>query len=259
MQLWWAARDGEPCAVAAVLESPGKTGMLFFCPPQADGVDREALEDLLRAVSRKAVDKGLSMIQKLLTDGPHPESDVLRAAGYGRLAELVYMRRDLAEPAAGRIDPQLTWRRYGQYDLAELSRLIEATYEESQDCPELSGVRRVGDTIAGHKAAGRFSPRSWWIASLGGRAAGCVLVNDSAIPGAAEVVYVGVTKPFRRQGVGRALLRQSIAHARERRHWELALAVDSRNIGAIKLYESEGFRSADRRVAYVMLSGGGAP
>ena len=43
LELWWARGDGRTSAVAAVLESPGKTGMLFFCPPLAAGVDSPAL------------------------------------------------------------------------------------------------------------------------------------------------------------------------------------------------------------------------
>jgi len=56
-----------------------------------------------------------------------------------------------------------------------------------------------------------------------------------------------VAAPARRRGVGRALLRASIACARERGARLLALTTNERNEGALALYRAAGFRAEKDR------------
>lgn len=259
--LWWA-RKGWRCAAAAmVYESPGRTGLLFASPASAQGVEETALVELVKALSAEAIGGGLSLVQSLLVPENREQAELLLKAGYERLAELRYMRLELSGGVLYITDdPQLTWRTAEEFDERELAAVIEATYEDSQDCPALAGVRRIEDTIAGHRNSGLYTPGTWWIVSVGGEAAGCLLLNDYPALDSAEVVYLGVVKGMRGRGVGRAMLCRAISAARSRGMAAVTLAMDSQNARAVKLYESAGFLATSSRLAMVLtwrkLAGG---
>ena len=62
--------------------------------------------------------------------------------------------------------------------------------------------------------------------------------------GPAHLMHIeglAVDQPVRQQGIGRALVREAVADARERRLHAVVLYVSVTNDAAIALYESEGF------------------
>jgi mycothiol synthase len=60
-----------------------------------------------------------------------------------------------------------------------------------------------------------------------------------------------VRRPWRRRGLARALLTRSLKMFQEMGMVEAALGVDSQNLnGAFRLYESVGFREAQRYMIY---------
>jgi ribosomal protein S18 acetylase RimI-like enzyme len=62
---------------------------------------------------------------------------------------------------------------------------------------------------------------------------------------------LGVRRPWRGRGVGRALLVNSMMALRERGMTEAVLGVDTENpTGALKLYESVGFRAINKDAIY---------
>ena len=253
VRLWQARRWHKRLAAAMILENAGKTGFLFYSPPAANGVDSPALVRVIRTASQDAIARGLSLTQSLVAPDARDDIGILRSAGYELLAELDYMRLNLDSQSPADDPADLTWRTYGQFDEGELSELIVATYAGSLDCPRLSGVRPIGDVIAGHKATGLFRPESWWIVSCSGSPAGCILVNDSSTSPAAEVVYMGVAPAQRGKGIARRMLRKAAAAARHRGRAALTLAVDAANVHARGVYEAEGFQPVDRRFAYAMI------
>jgi ribosomal protein S18 acetylase RimI-like enzyme len=95
-----------------------------------------------------------------------------------------------------------------------------------------------------------FCPEEWAIYYLGDRAAGCILINDSASNQEAELVYLGVVPECRGTGISRLMLRDGAAQLRGGGKRRLSLAVDARNDFACRLYESEGFKPTHRALAY---------
>src|SRR5207245_274261 len=45
--------------------------------------------------------------------------------------------------------------------------VLVQSYEGTLDCPELNGVRTIGEILAGYRAAGPFSPERWWLVRAG--------------------------------------------------------------------------------------------
>jgi mycothiol synthase len=251
--LWWARRDGRCVAASLVVAGAGGVGMQFHCPPQAPGVEAGSIPPVIRRASARALEEGISFVQTLVQSARHADAGLLEAGGFERLAELVYMNLDLGGP----IQPEglvgCRWRNYEQYDESELSAVIRGTYEQSLDCPALYGLRTLPQVIEGHKASGVFSPQSWWILDVAGRPAGCVLVNDSpSAAGDADLVYLGVVGYARGRGLGRAMVRHAARWAQQQRRVFMSVAVDSSNVYAMRIYDSEGFRQTDRRMAYIL-------
>ena len=256
--LWWARRGRRCYAVTMVVPNAGRTGTLLHCPIDAPGVDVDALTLLVEIISLEALADGLSLVQSLLPVGADQEANLLQRGGYSLLAELVYMECDLPfspREDESEIEPAgvLTWRNHDQFSEEELARVIESTYNGSLDCPALTGVRRINDVLASHRASGIFTPQSWLIVSIEGVACGCVLVNDARDSSKVEIVYAGVCPSCRGRGLGRAMLRRAARDASLRGRTEMVLAVGAANIYAIRTYEAAGFRQTDRRIVYVML------
>ena len=74
-----------------------------------------------------------------------------------------------------------------------------------------------------------------------GQAVGCCALLAVA-PGEFEVAKMAVTESSRRNGIGRQLLEKVIAEARASGARRLYLETNHKLVGAIRLYESLGFR-----------------
>jgi mycothiol synthase len=102
-----------------------------------------------------------------------------------------------------------------------------------------------------------FDPSLWRVAWDGDQVAGMVLSfidareNESYNRLRGWTENICVRRPWRRRGLARALLVQSLHAVRERGMQEAALGVDTQNLsGALNLYESVGFRTVKRWTAY---------
>ncbi len=91
----------------------------------------------------------------------------------------------------------------------------------------------------------RFDPSLWFMAMRGDEVAGISLCDlrteDDA--GMGWVGALGVLRPYRRQGLGLALLRHSFGELYRRGQRKAGLGVDAYNLtGALRLYERAGMR-----------------
>lgn len=91
---------------------------------------------------------------------------------------------------------------------------------------------------------GSFDPGLWFLAFAGDELAGFSLCSKSTTdPNAGYVANLGVLRPWRRQGLGEALLLHSFEAFRERGWTRGTLGVDaSSKTGATRLYERVGMR-----------------
>jgi mycothiol synthase len=87
-----------------------------------------------------------------------------------------------------------------------------------------------------------FDPSLWFLALAGDELAGMSLCRqDDTDPAAGYVATLGVRRPWRRQGLGEALLLRSFAAFRARGYTRATLGVDASSpTGATRLYERAG-------------------
>jgi mycothiol synthase len=95
-----------------------------------------------------------------------------------------------------------------------------------------------------------FDPTLWFIVREGDRIA-AVVRNEPDRSGAGFVGAIGVLKPWRRQGLGLALLQHTFGEFYRRDRPRIALGVDAENpTGATRLYERAGMHVAYEAVTY---------
>lgn len=250
---FWQGRPTRGAAAAAlVIESPGKTGMLFHTPATSPAMEVDLLAKTVHHACRDAIDRGMSLVQALLAEDVRADCEMLERAHMHLLARLMYMGLDVGRGEELTPDISLNWRTYKDYTEVELGQVIGETYEGSLDCPSLAGVREMKSIIIGHKSSGVFRPKSWWLVERDGAPAGCVLVNDVAGTLTSEIIYLGVVPACRRAGLAGAMLRRVAAESRRRGRKKLTLVVDENNHVARQLYESQGYLAKHMRHAYVL-------
>ena len=251
-RLWQVSRDGQVTAAAALVENPGRTGMLHCSPLGRKGVDGESLCRLLGFLARDGVARAEP---GAVDDGPRrpPSRDAGRQGG----SEAAGGPDRHAPGGPGRAtfsdDPRVRWRHYGQFDEDELAATLRRTYVASLDCPILAGLREIESVIVGHKASGVFEPAWWQLADFDGQAAGCALVNRSERGRQAELVYLGVAESFRRKGIGGTLLRRAIALA-GRRNDALVAGGGRRQRAGGEALSRPGIRGVPAAIELVLLS-----
>ena len=146
----------------------------------------------------------------------------------------------------------LQWRPYGDELYPLFAGILSDTYRDSLDCPRLTGLRTIDDIIAGHRAAGLFDPRRWWLLMRDDRPAGCILLTENPLRPALELAYMGVHPDHRRRGLAGLLLTYALGLAQRGGLEFITLAVDAANHPARRLYASFGFRETARRRAFVL-------
>lgn len=93
-----------------------------------------------------------------------------------------------------------------------------------------------------------FDPSLWFIAYEGDQIAGGSLCVDGAL---GWVDTLGILRPWRRKGLGLALLLHSFGEFYHRGRFKVGLGVDSQNLtGATRLYERAGMHIARETISY---------
>jgi mycothiol synthase len=100
-------------------------------------------------------------------------------------------------------------------------------------------------------ASSDFDPELWFLAMDGEEIAGTALCNSERRPGTGWVNVLAVRRPWRRRGLGTALLLHSFRELHRRGRARAALNVDAENLtGAVRLYEQAGMYVAHRDDSY---------
>ncbi len=240
-------------AVLAI-EAPGGTAILYTSPAADTSEDRHAAIAALTEVRKLAASRGLVLLQSLVSAGDRKRLELLNAAGFKFLAELVYMSRPARLPNDRcSQDDRLQYISYTPERESLFCDALSESYVNSLDCPGLTGIREMSDVLKGHAATGVFEPANWLVAQLDGQPVG-VLLMARAIQGAAmEVVYIGSSHRFRQKGIGTALMARAVQQARSLAVERITLAVDSTNQPARRLYKRWGFVDTYRRQAWIAV------
>lgn len=249
-----ASEEGEIVSCCLCIDSPGRSSAVYLPNWLPDPEATDAIIALLLKAVDEAQGRNIRFLQTIIPPGAGFEQRVYQQAGFERLADLIYMERDLAEPlVVEKPSPPLAWMTYSTETHRLFSRVLQDTYEGSLDCPGINGVRDIEDIMATHRSTGVFNPRTWFMGIADRDPVGVLLLSAVPEQGALEVVYMGLRPASRRKGYASALIEHAVRTARDAAALRLTLAVDAENTPARRLYSRFGFEETSRRSAWVRI------
>ncbi len=249
-RILWGALPITPPGRTTLVLSPGWT-------PPGLAVPATSLIEVILEIEA-SVPHGALLAQALVDPLDPSASEPFYAAGFERLATLLYLQKSITHP----VMPPTVPERFRAYTYsgathAMFRQAIEASYAQSLDCPKLNGHREVDDVIEGHKgvagASGDFRADLWTMLTEGEgeneRPAAVLLLGPAGNGETLELVYLGVCPEYRRQGLARWALRKALWEAYRNGLPKLTLAVDAENRPALKLYYGFGLKRVHERLA----------
>jgi mycothiol synthase len=213
----------------------------LFWLPTAPADIADALVDSCLAMCRE---QGLKIAQAFANPNDVPSTGPLIRRGFRHVTRMYQLQHPLSDvPRTG--SALLRFVTFQSAPSEYFTKVLQRTYEGTQDCPELNGRRTIDEIIAGHQAEGKFDPTRWWLAYRGEEAVGVVLLAELLDAVTWDLAYLGIVPEHRRRGHGRAMLRHAMQAAVDQTATRLIAAVDARNAPALQLYEAEGFARID--------------
>lgn len=248
--LFLASRGEQVIAAVAAMRMPGQLSL--FWPPriiatEAVATRHQLAADLIAATVLSQASDGVTLAQAMLAADEDPQPFV--AAGFTHLARLIYLQASL-EAFPQQPPQRLSFEPLPADDGDRFRNLLEATYEQTLDCPGVHQVLSVDATLASYRGQTGYDPKLWFIARHAGQDVGClVLAAHSA--DLWELVYMGLVPAARRQGLGHDLVAQSLWLAGQHGVRQMALAVDAANTPALAAYRRVGFEPFDVLEVYI--------
>ncbi len=230
----------------------GRTAVAW--PPSiVPGEPRQTLDSLMEATLCRMAEQNVRVVHAL-SDFPTPEDNALFGrGGFKPLADLMYLVSETRHFPATPPEGPLEFESYTADNHDRLAAIVDATYEDTLDCPALNGVRDIEDILSGYRAACNFRPELWMIVRHADRDVGCLLLGDHPDHGNCELVYMGILPDTRGNGWGVTIARHAQWITRLLDRPRLVLAVDEDNLPARELYTTIGFYGWDRRSVHMRV------
>lgn len=254
----WTARRGSRLVGAALAQvQPGRTALVWM-PRLIDGEPAATGRALLGSVDEMLAAAGVVVANMLPAEPAASDRALLRAAGYRHLARLHYLASPRGEFPSEPPESPLRFEGYSTENHKRLTGVVEATYAQTLDCPDLDGIRHIEDTLVGYQTTGVFDPSRWLLIRHADRDVGCLLLADHPAQDSWELVYMGVVPEARGNGWGRVIVRHAQWLTGEAGRSCLVLAVDAANAPALGVYGSLGFQQWEEREVYIKVFGDSA-
>ncbi len=250
-----ATRGGQVVGAVWAEMQPGRTAGVWapqVAGPQAKGIAGALLARLAEELRAHHV----QMAQALVAPDAQQSAETFRDAGFEHLTDLLYLVSTTGQFPTAPVARDLTLEPVLPQSEARLAAIIDATYEQTLDCPRLNGVRDCRDVLAGYRATSHDDTSDWFLARRGERDVGCLLLARHDEIETWEVVYMGLALDARGAGLGAELARQAQWQVRRAGGDRLVLAVDTANEPAVKAYAAAGFVTFDRRRVFVRFLDG---
>jgi mycothiol synthase len=251
-------RNGTLVAAIWVQIQPGAIASLWP-PGLVDGEPSATALTLIDLAAAKANSAGAQFLQSLLETDADAHAQWLRQCGFQHCTDLLYLvslRTAFPEsPPGGQLHFEPCCDLPDRME--RLAAVVQRTYENTQDCAFVQGLRSIDDVLAGYKAVGVYDPSRWFLVCAidqnppGQRDLGCLLLTEHPAEKNWELIYFGVVPEARGTGLGLKIVRQAQWLTGQSSAERLVLAVDAANSPAIAVYAAAGFEAWDRRSVFL--------
>lgn len=240
----------------------GGTAMLFIStpgPPASCGPAAVQHAERITAIQTAFVTLAnlpvpVTVAQSLPEPGETEAIAALEGAGLRRVGTLDYLTRPGPTRAELRPEPLpegITLASASSLDDDALIELLDRTYVNTLDCPDLCGMRSTADVLDSHRATPHHNPDHWSVIRDGERPEGLVLFTHDPAQRSLELVYLGLAPGVRGRRLARPVMEHALARLSHLTVDEITCAVDQANAPAVRLYRGMGFNTAGTRHAYV--------
>jgi mycothiol synthase len=242
---WMVERDGTPVGFAAAIERGGESAYWATVHPEVAG--RGLSTWLLTSAERRAREVGSTFLRAGCVAGNRAAVPLFRDLGYREARHFFQMRIDFEHaPAAPQAPAGIELTSFRREDARGFHAALDDAFAEEwgwHASPFEEWRQRRLD-------APDTDLSLWFVARDGDELAGvarCEMRRD----GGGWIGALGVLKPWRRRGIGRALLLQAFGEFHHRGAPHVGLGVDAENpTGATGLYEAAGMRVVREDVIY---------
>ena len=253
-----ASRAEKLAGAILMLTQPGRTAIVW--PPRlVAGEPKETGQELLRAGVTHLRQRGTRLLQALLPAAVGADAESLAAAGFQHASDLLYLVCLADHFSTHPPYSDLQFEPYSATLHTRFAQLVDATYEDTLDCPAVNGVRHVDDVLQGYKATGHFNPERWFMVRHQGEDVGCLILTDYPDHATWELIYLGLSPAARGRGWGAGIVRHALWLAGQASRTRLVLTVDAANEPALRMYAAAGFQVCDRMSAYIRILDDKAP
>ncbi len=185
-----------------------------------------------------AVEAGARRLQNSVIEADSAARDLLESLGYDAVRVFREMRIGLAAPPA--VPEWPDGLRVEAFDPERDARAVHAAHQEAFADHWDYTPRDFRTWSKSHLHSERFDPALWCVVRAGDEiAAGAICTADTYGGGWIHVLFT--RRPWRRKGVGAALLADAFGRFWERGERSVGLGVDAANdTGAFRLYERAG-------------------
>ncbi len=233
-----AERDGELVGYADVAPYPEPNYWVDARVPLSES--DEVRDALIGWAEERAGERGGAKMRAFALDSDEPEAAALDRHGYVVIRHSYRMRIDFAEPPA---DPEwpdgVSVRPATEADIRPAYDVYSETFVDTWEFGN-----DPFDEWSHWMLEEGLDLSLWFVAEAAGEAAGIALCKPfEGEVGLGWVRVLGVRRPWRRQGLGRALLLHVFGEFHRRGFHGVGLGVDAESLtGAHRLYESAGMR-----------------
>jgi len=253
--LYLAEDDSKPVGVGlCILQADGTA---YAWPPvvvtqlrRHSTPERQSeVEDaIVQAMTACLQQKQAWLSQVLLNCDDVPTRQIFLRNGYQHFTDLLFMSRTINSDPDVRNGSEAEWVVYDPEQTHQrFVHVIEQTYIDSQDCPELNDIRTAEQALRSYQISGEFNPALWFLLHAEGVDLGVLLLTAHPDEQCCELVYCGLIPAARGNRWGEKMMAFAIRKAYQSGFRSLFLAVDNRNRPAIHLYHKMGFTQSSTR------------
>jgi hypothetical protein len=257
-----AMLEGQIIGYLMVLVNPGAMAGVFL-PPQLpelwghDDINQDqVLAGLLKLLTEQMESWDLAIMQAIFgRDEENSPKSIFLEGGFFPLCDLTIMESKVMEDHPSCSNEGIEWVPFDEAISERFERVILESYQDSKDCPLLTGLRTGSEVLEGHRWSGNFLRSGWWLMRYQGRDAGVILLNGSQEDiNRLELIYMGLGYWARGQNLGRTLLAKGFEVAGNMNKKIIRLAVDQQNSPARRLYDEFGFLEINQQVVLAVLN-----
>jgi len=245
---WVWERDGKIVAYAAVYARGQDKRLIADGYVDPDYAGRGLGIAIVETTEQRARERGVARLENGVLGNDRGAGELLRSRGYRDVRHFYRMRIELDGPP-----PEPRWPEGFQaaaFDPAEAHEFHDALEDGfaeewgyTEEPFEAFSKRRLEEE--------RFDPTLWTTVRAGGEIAAVLIADWKRHGEAGWIASLAVRKPWRRRGLGEALLLRSLGQFYERGERVVQLGVDAENpTGATRLYERVGMSVSFEAVIY---------